>query len=125
MGGFAPRGFELHVIDEAARSRVRARLVDIASLLTPLNAATIKDTNHSGSDIELLVDRGVAGLGFMTDDRTYFDIHHTAADTLDKVDPSALADGIATMAIMAYVLADMPEPLHTPVMPPVDTVSGS
>ena len=38
----------------------------------------------------------------------YFDIHHTHADTVDKVDPQDLAACVAAMAVMAYVVADMP-----------------
>jgi len=89
-------------------------VTDIASLLVPLGATAIEASGHAGADIDPLVKRGVAGLGLRVDSRTYFDIHHTAADTLDKVDPAALADGVAAMAIMAYVLADMPDRLHTP-----------
>jgi Zn-dependent M28 family amino/carboxypeptidase len=122
-GGFAPRGFELHV-DSPAEEAMRARLQDIASLFESLGAATIEKSDHAGSDIEALVERGVAGLGFLTDSRTYFDFHHTAADTLDKVDPAVLADGVAVMAMMAYVLAEMPEPLHRPAVPAPTAAPG-
>jgi hypothetical protein len=50
-------------------------------------------------------------LGILQDGRTYFNYHHTAADTLDKVVPSELRENAAAMAVMGYVLADMPEPL--------------
>ena len=43
------------------------------------------------------------------DSRHYFDYHHTAADTLDKVDPANLQSQIATMGVLAYYLADLPE----------------
>ena len=112
-GGFAPVGFEVAVGGERAGAVLDA-VTDIASLLVPLGATAIEASGHAGADIDPLVKRGVAGLGLRVDSRTYFDIHHTAADTLDKVDPAALADGVAAMAIMAYVLADMPDRLHTP-----------
>jgi len=45
----------------------------------------------------------------MQDGRRYFDYHHTAADTLDKVDPQELRENAAAMAVMGYALAQMPE----------------
>jgi Zn-dependent M28 family amino/carboxypeptidase len=41
----------------------------------------------------------------MQDDRTYFNYHHTAADTLDKIEPRALRENAAAMAVMGYALA--------------------
>ena len=54
---------------------------------------------------------GVVGASFNVDSARYFDIHHTHADTLDKIDPRNLALCVATMAVVAYTVADMPEPL--------------
>ena len=51
---------------------------------------------------------GVPGLGLRTIGEHYFDWHHTNADTLDKVDRQDFRKCIATLAVMAYVLADMP-----------------
>jgi Zn-dependent M28 family amino/carboxypeptidase len=112
-GGFAPRGFELAVPGDDADA-VAAQVDDLVSLLAPLGATKIARSQHAGTDIAPLTAKGVLSFGLHTDGRTYFDIHHTPADTLDKVDPAALADGVAAMAVMAYVLADMPEPLHVP-----------
>jgi Zn-dependent M28 family amino/carboxypeptidase len=39
--------------------------------------------------------------------RTYFDYHHTAADTLDKIDPRELRENAAVVAVLAYALATM------------------
>jgi carboxypeptidase Q len=41
----------------------------------------------------------------------YFWFHHTAADTPDKVNPKELSQCAAAMAVMAYVIADLPEGL--------------
>ena len=60
-----------------------------------------------------LVDTGVLGLGLWVDGRAYFDYHHSPADTLDKVDPTALADGVAAIAAIAYALAEV-EPALVP-----------
>ena len=54
---------------------------------------------------------GVPSFGLSQDARTYFDYHHTAADTLDKVDPRQLQENSAAMAVLALALADMTEPL--------------
>ena len=41
----------------------------------------------------------------------YFDIHHTQADTFDKINPQELALCVAALAVMSYVVADMPDKL--------------
>jgi Zn-dependent M28 family amino/carboxypeptidase len=81
-------------------------------ILLPVGSTVVRPTNVSpGSDIEPLVDAGVPGLGIIQDGRKYFDYHHTAADTLDKVDPKELRENAAAMAVMGYALAAMPDPL--------------
>jgi Zn-dependent M28 family amino/carboxypeptidase len=111
-GGFAPRGFSVQTKPEV-QDRVKARVADIASLLGSISATRVK-IGHGGSDIGPMVPSGVPALGLETDGRTYFDIHHTDADTLDKVDPAALADDVAAVAALAYVVADMPERIDAP-----------
>jgi hypothetical protein len=44
----------------------------------------------------------------------YFDIHHSAADTLDKIDPQNLAMNAAAIAVVSYALAEMPGTLPRP-----------
>ena len=85
-------------------------LRDIATLLKPVGADTIRP-GGGGSDIEPLMLAGVPGLGEMTTAAHYFDWHHTEADTLDKVDPVEFRKNIASLAVMTYILADMPEKL--------------
>jgi len=85
-------------------------LRDIATLLKPVGADTIRP-GGGGSDIEPLMSAGVPGLGEMTSVAHYFDWHHTEADTLDKVDPIDFRKNIASLAVMTYILADMPEKL--------------
>ena len=62
---------------------------------------------------------GFSSLGDLTTAAHYFDWHHTEADTLDKVDPVEFRKNIASLAVMTYVLADMPERLagHTGPIP--------
>ncbi len=64
-----------------------------------------------GADIAPLQAAGTPGFSPLVDARHYFDYHHTAADTLDKVDPQNLKSQVATMAVLAYYLAQLPEPL--------------
>jgi Zn-dependent M28 family amino/carboxypeptidase len=89
-----------------------AALRPILDVLRPVGSTVLRPTSVSpGSDIEPLVDAGVPGIGIIQDGRKYFDYHHTAADTLDKVDPQELRENAAAMAVMGYALAAMPEPL--------------
>ena len=64
-----------------------------------------------GSDIAAMSQAGVPALGVMQDARTYFNYHHTAADTLDKIVPRELRENAAAMAVMGYALASSTEPL--------------
>ena len=44
-------------------------------------------------------------------DGNYFLIHHTPADTVDKIDPLDMSPAAAAIAVMTYVIAEMPERL--------------
>jgi hypothetical protein len=85
-------------------------LKQIGTLLKPIGADDIHP-GGGGSDIEPLMAAGVPGLGEITTGAHYFDWHHTEADTLDKVDPVEFRKNIASLAVMTYILADMPEKL--------------
>lgn len=50
-------------------------------------------------------------MGLLVEGSNYFWYHHTAADTMDKLDAHEFNLCVATMAVMAYVVADMPERL--------------
>jgi Zn-dependent M28 family amino/carboxypeptidase len=63
------------------------------------------------ADISPLSAAGVPAFGLWQDTRTYFDYHHTSADTFDKIVPEELAENVAVMAVLAYALADMPQPI--------------
>src|SRR5262249_35995652 len=108
-GGFRPLGFAVEV-DDAQAAAARARLAPAVALLAPLGADRI-DIDSGGADVAELAAAPVPTLGLVVDESTYFDYHHTEADTLDKVDPAALADDVAAVAIVAWVLAEMPETL--------------
>lgn len=104
-GVFKPNGFGFTGGDSA-----RAMVRDIATLLRPLGADTI-GRQGGGTDIEPIMTRGVPGMGLGVDGSRYFWFHHSNGDTVDKLDPREMAQCVAAMAIMAYVVADMPERL--------------
>ena len=57
------------------------------------------------SDIGPMASRGMAWAWLGHDGTDYFDLHHNAEDTLDKVDPEALAQNVAAYAVFAYLAA--------------------
>jgi len=63
-------------------------------------------SEHTGADTSPLIDAGIPGFGLVPTPRHYFDYHHSAADTLDKVDPKALAQNTAAIAGLAWILAN-------------------
>ncbi len=89
-----------------------AALQPLRDILRPVGSTAFRSTETSpGSDIEPLVEAGVPGIGIIQDGRKYFDYHHTAADTLDKVDPQDLRENAAAMAVIGYAIASMNDPL--------------
>ena len=106
-GAGHPLGFALKMTPAAV-----AALRPVGDVLGPVGASVFQSEEGSpGADIARLVAAGVPGIGIIEDQRQYFDYHHTAADTLDKVDPHELQENAAAMAVMAYFLAAAPEPL--------------
>jgi len=79
----------------------------IAQLLAPIQATRV-NRGGGGSDIEPIGSKSVPTLSPSTTGEHYFDWHHTQADTLDKVNPDDFRKNIAVLAVLAYVLADMP-----------------
>ncbi len=79
----------------------------IGRLLSRIQADQV-NAGGGGSDIEPLVSKGVPSLSPTTTGEHYFDWHHTQADTVDKVNPEDFRKNVAVLAVLAYVLADMP-----------------
>jgi hypothetical protein len=96
--------------DDPTVRRALASLRRIASLFEAIDASTVK-WGGGGADIGPLMRDGVPGLSLDTVGEHYFDWHHTQADTLDKVEPGDLRRAIGMLAVMGYVLAEMPERL--------------
>jgi carboxypeptidase Q len=104
-GVFKPVGFGFTGSD-AARARVR----EIATLLKGLQADRI-GASGGGADIGPSVQAGNVPSMSLDVEGNYFLIHHTPADTIDKIDPMDMARAAAAIAVMSYVVADMPERL--------------
>ncbi len=93
-----------------------ATVRELAARLRGLGSTDIEAGGAGGSDIAPMLASGIPLLGLRQDMTEYFNWHHSAADTLDKVNPRDLADNAAAMAFMAYALAELKEPL--PRIPP-------
>jgi carboxypeptidase Q len=104
-GVFKPLGFGFTGSDSAF-----ALVRQIGRLLAGIGAGEIP-RGGGGADIGPIMALGVPGLGLNVDGTKYFWYHHTDADTVDKLDQREVALCVAVMAVMAYVLADMPEKL--------------
>jgi len=100
-GGGAPRGIGIGHEDEAMVREISSWAPLFAGL-----GVTELTPGGGGADIEPLMDAGVPGLGMHPDMEHYFDLHHSPADTIDKVDPAHLQRNAAAMALMAYLLAE-------------------
>jgi carboxypeptidase Q len=105
-GVFSPLGFGFAGPEKAAKYALAA-----SELLEPIGSNRIR-FQAGGADVMPLHGRGVPIMDLQVDGERYFWYHHTNADTLDKLKPEELAKCAATMAVMAYVIADMPESLN-------------
>lgn len=106
-GGFAPIGLGIELQDPAAQARAVRQVRDLLQLVAPLGPQVALE-GQSGADVSPFVPAGIPALEQFTHGEHYFDYHHTAADTLDKVDPQQLQRSAVALAIEAYVLADWP-----------------
>jgi carboxypeptidase Q len=104
-GVFRPTGFGFSGSDEG-----RARVKEIATLLRGIQADNIGPSG-GGADIGPSVQAANIPAMSLEVDGNYFLLHHTPADTIDKIDPMDMARASAAIAVMTYVIADMPERL--------------
>jgi carboxypeptidase Q len=106
-GAAHPLGFDTKILDSASEL-----LRPVQTVLQGIGANALEPTNYPpGADIAALSEAGVPALGLLQDGRTYFNYHHTAADTLDKIVPLELRENAAAMAVMGYALCSMKDPL--------------
>ena len=80
---------------------------DIARVLAPIGVAPgSDDLPGGGPDLYPLIAEGVPTLRLHQDGRDYFDLHHTADDTVDKLDAASLDQNVAAFAVFAWLVAD-------------------
>jgi Zn-dependent M28 family amino/carboxypeptidase len=108
VGAAHPLGFVTRM-SKAATDAMKP----VQTVLSSIGANVLQEDSHPPgiTDISPMSEQGVPVLGIMQDTRSYYNYHHTAADTLDKVIPSELRANAAAMAVMVYALADMENPL--------------
>lgn len=106
-GASHPIGFEVKAAPAAIES-----LHPVQTVLQSVGAGVMQPTTYPpGADIAAMSEAGVPTFGMLQDSRTYFNYHHTAADTLDKISPADLRENAAAIAVLAYALTNMKEPL--------------
>jgi len=107
LGAGHPLGFNAKISAAAQH-----QLEPMAKVLATFGANLLRvSSDDVGADISPMADAGVPTFGILQDGRTYFNYHHTPADTLDKIVPHELQENVAAAAVLAYTLANLPEAL--------------
>jgi carboxypeptidase Q len=100
-GVFAPARLGFSGSEAASRM-----MREIGTLLTPLGLQEI-GTGGGGADIGPIAAAGkVPMLAYQGDSNRYFTIHHTPADTIDRIAPEDVARAAAALSVVTYVVAD-------------------
>src|SRR6266550_569078 len=98
-------------INIKAKPEVKKTFAPVAAILHGSGAGMLNLVEHCGADIGPMEKASVPAFSPIQDSRFYFNYHHTAADTLDKIVPKELAENSAVVAVLAYALANMEQPL--------------
>ena len=105
-GVFAPARLGFTGSDAARRM-----VTEIATLLSPIGMQDVVP-GGGGADIGPIATLGkVPTMAYSGDPSKYFTIHHTPADTVDRIEPQEVSRAAASIAAMVYVIADMPQSL--------------
>ena len=110
-GAERPSGFNLAIGKAPTTSPAYINALGIMDQINRLlhTSSDMKiEAGGGGSDTQELANANVPTLGLYTVRKHYFDWHHTAADTIDKVDKKDFRRCIAALAVASYILADMP-----------------
>lgn len=83
----------------------------ISEALAAQGIGTGRDVAGGGADVGQMIGAGTPAIDLNQDGTRYFDLHHTADDTLDKVDPAALRQNVAAWSTMLDLVANAPEDL--------------
>jgi Zn-dependent M28 family amino/carboxypeptidase len=106
LGASHPVGYQF-----AGKAEALPLLAPLTSVLRSQGAGYLERKPNVSSDISLLTRKGVPSFAPLYDSREYFNYHHNAADTFDKVKPKELAENASVMAVLAYGLASIEVPL--------------
>lgn len=98
-GGFTPRGFGFEANDDQFK-----KIESWKPLFEPYYLVHYFEKGESGADIGPLRGDGIVLAGLKPDSQRYFDYHHTAIDTFDKISKRELELGAATMASLVYLV---------------------
>jgi hypothetical protein len=99
----------------------------LAPWIAPLESLGLRleSGDAGGADLGPMEPASVPLVRVHPDTTHYFDLHHSAADTFDKIDPADLAKNVAATALVAWALAEMPDPLpRPPRQPPRESPPG-
>lgn len=77
------------------------------SLLSPINATTLKLSNDVGSDISIWSNQGIPMASLLNKNERYFWFHHSNGDTMSVENSDDLDKCLAVWSSVAYVVADL------------------
>ena len=97
-GTLHPAGYIAYADDKLIEA-----LSPLQPLLRRMSSGVVRKSPSAMSDL----DEFMPGFGPLTDNRGYYDYHHTAADTFDKIDPKGLQENSAVLALLGYALAEV------------------
>ncbi len=86
----------------------RAQFLAVAALVKPLRVVISAEPAEGGADISPLQALGVPMIDLRQDGTTYFDFHHTANDTVERIEKAEIDQAAAAFAVTAYAAADAP-----------------
>src|SRR2546429_1969030 len=98
-------------INIKGKFEIKKLLDPVLVVLQESGAGGTNFAEHVGADIEPMEKADVPAFSPIQDSRFYFNYHHTAADTLDKIVPKESAENSAVAAVVTYALANMEQPL--------------
>jgi carboxypeptidase Q len=98
-------------INMKGKFEIKKLLMPVLAVLQESGAGGVNFVEHVGADVEPMEKANVPAFSPIQDSRFYFNYHHTAADTLDKIVPKELAENSTVVAVAAYALANMEQPL--------------
>ncbi|PZO63458.1 MAG: aminopeptidase [Pseudoxanthomonas suwonensis] len=96
----------IYAFSTSAAEASHPAIARMAEALQPLGIAHTPGEGGPGPDVGPIAALGAAWASLRQDGSDYFDLHHTADDTLDKIEPAALAQNVAAYAVFAWLAAD-------------------